>query len=548
MGDNDPMHRLALVFAAIVAIPALAQLPLSESIEVRVVNVEVVVTDAAGKPVTGLKRDDFEILEDGKPQTITNLYEVRNGEPVGAGAEAGVAPDAAPRRFIFFIDNDSLHPHSRKEIVASLENFIEEHVQPGDLTSVVMWNRSLSVLAPLTDDRRLLATAIQRLAEGGTGASIKTQIARVQAECVRVLENARTGAIPPYVAYQECISILRGEMQATALRSRQLLNAVELTLTTIAGAEGRKILVLAGALLPKNPGEEIYQWANHLYMPYMRGFDSPNQRSDQEDEQLAYLEKLARAANAHGVALYTIAPVVSTSVDGTAFGRSNKDFGAESLNQANTFAAHEVLSGMTGGISLNRPKDVDAAFAAIARDTRFFYSLGYRPATTTGGERAIAVRVKNRDLNARARQSHQMKTQDEVMADRVVANIFVPAPPSAWQARVATGDPAKSGETFKVPFEIVAPAEITLLPEGDTLAGGYTVYVAVGTANGALSTVFRQPQSVQIAPSEEPAFRNEPLTFGATLTVRPGENILSIGIMDRVSGTTSFARTTIMAR
>ena len=548
ISDNARMLKsAAILLLALVAVPAVAQLPLSESIEVRVVNVEVVVTDAAGKPVTGLSRQDFEILEDGKPQTITNLYEVRNGEAVASGEAAG-APPAAPRRFVFFIDNDSLHPYNRRQIVASLEKFIDTHLQPGDLTSVVMWDRSLSVLAPLTDDRRLLAAAIRTVAEGGTGASIKTQIARVQAECVRVLDNARTGGIPAYVAYEECISILRGEMQATALKSRQLLNAVDLTLTTIAGSEGRKILVLAGALLPKNPGEEIYQWANHLFMPYMTGFHTANRRPDQEDEQIDYLEKLAHSANAHGVTLYTIAAVISSSIEGPEFARANEGLGADYLNQANTFAAHEVLSRMTGGLSLNRPKDFDAAFATIARDSQSFYSLGYRPATTTGGERKLTVRVKNRDYSARARQSHQMKSADEVMSDRVVANIFVPAAQSAWQAKVATGDPEKSGETFKVPFEIVAPAQITLLPDGEMLSGGYTVYVAVGTANGALSTVFRQPQSVQIAADEEGAFRKEPLTFGATLTVRPGENIISIGLVDRVSGATSFARTTILAR
>src|SRR5277367_3201751 len=39
--------------------------------------VPVVVTDAGGKPVTGLKREDFAIYADGKPQTIANFEEVQ---------------------------------------------------------------------------------------------------------------------------------------------------------------------------------------------------------------------------------------------------------------------------------------------------------------------------------------------------------------------------------------------------------------------------------------------------------------------------------------
>ena len=66
-----------------------------ESIEVRVTNVEVVATGPDGKPVHGLTREDFELLEDGKPQTITNFYEVRAAtaiQPQEADSDA-VVPD-----------------------------------------------------------------------------------------------------------------------------------------------------------------------------------------------------------------------------------------------------------------------------------------------------------------------------------------------------------------------------------------------------------------------------------------------------------------------
>src|SRR5205807_5287341 len=43
------------------------------SIEVPMVTVDVVVTDKSGNFITGLKKDNFRILEDGVPQTITNF-------------------------------------------------------------------------------------------------------------------------------------------------------------------------------------------------------------------------------------------------------------------------------------------------------------------------------------------------------------------------------------------------------------------------------------------------------------------------------------------
>ena len=84
------------------------------TVEVRVVNIDVVVTDKAGHRVPGLTKDHFEILEDGKRQTITNFYEAALATtPEGATL-------ARPRRFIIFVDNDSLAPAARKQYFAAL--------------------------------------------------------------------------------------------------------------------------------------------------------------------------------------------------------------------------------------------------------------------------------------------------------------------------------------------------------------------------------------------------------------------------------------------
>src|SRR5437764_14966361 len=68
----------------LLALPAFSQQKLVESIEVRVANIDVVVRDLAGRPVTGLTKDDCELFEDGVPQTITTLYELRRDASTGA--------------------------------------------------------------------------------------------------------------------------------------------------------------------------------------------------------------------------------------------------------------------------------------------------------------------------------------------------------------------------------------------------------------------------------------------------------------------------------
>ncbi|HEU4522023.1 MAG TPA: VWA domain-containing protein [Thermoanaerobaculia bacterium] len=540
----------SLLFVVAAALPLSAQQTLTESIEVRVVTVDAVVTDRDGKPVPGLTAADFEILENGRPQTITNFFEVRSGEAVPSreGAERETAP-APARRFILFVDNDSLHPYNRKLLIDALRKFVETELRPGDLASVVAWNRELTIAAPFTDDRKTLVAAIDRIGQQSSAGRLKTDLSRVQKDCVRALDGSRTGAYPPIVAYEQCIASAKEETMVTALLSRQLLNAIELTMTTVAGAEGKKIFVLAGARLPRSPGREIFQWANQLFMHYLTGFDAPLRQPEQDDEQLEFLEKVAGAANAHGVTLHTIAATTSSDVSTPDYQHAVDDRGADFHNQANTFDSFAVLTGMTGGTSINRPINYADALAAIADESESYYSLGYRPRETTGGDRALTVRAKNREYKVRARVSHALKTADEVMSDKTVANLYTAAPSRAWNPRIVAGTVERAGKNFKVPFEVTIPASgLTLLPAGDEIAGGYTVYVAVGTPQGALSTVFRQPEAIRIPARDEKAFRREALTFGATLTIRPGQNILSVGVVDHVSGEQAFARTTVVAK
>ena len=51
-------------------------------ISVTLVQVDAVVTDDNGKQVTDLKPEDFQILEDGRPQRITNFSYISNATVV----------------------------------------------------------------------------------------------------------------------------------------------------------------------------------------------------------------------------------------------------------------------------------------------------------------------------------------------------------------------------------------------------------------------------------------------------------------------------------
>src|ERR1051325_921717 len=87
----------------------------TESIDVRVVNVDVTVT-SKGAPVRGLTRDDFEIFEDGRPQKITNFYSAEAPARAVVATTPAAAPSTAaapaaepdprfPRQVLVLVDN-----------------------------------------------------------------------------------------------------------------------------------------------------------------------------------------------------------------------------------------------------------------------------------------------------------------------------------------------------------------------------------------------------------------------------------------------------------
>src|SRR5437764_10534387 len=133
----------SIVIAAAIVLSAAVSLAqtAAESIEVRVVNVDVIVRDRVGKPVTGLTKADFEIYENGQKREITNLYEVRaraNASPATPAAPSQTTPlpeqpvEVRPHNIVMFVDNYSLNPFRRDKVLQSLRKFVDEQLRPQD--------------------------------------------------------------------------------------------------------------------------------------------------------------------------------------------------------------------------------------------------------------------------------------------------------------------------------------------------------------------------------------------------------------------------------
>ena len=156
--------------------------------------VNVAVRDKSGKPIENLKKDQFTLLEDGKPQQIAVFdLERLNGEtlpaleataptlktrgpatnaPLPATAPAAPTPplrtdELKDRRLIaMFFDLSSMQPAEQIRARDAAEKFINTQMTASDVVSIMTLTNELRVVQDFTNDRETLLTVIQGLRVG----------------------------------------------------------------------------------------------------------------------------------------------------------------------------------------------------------------------------------------------------------------------------------------------------------------------------------------------------------------------------------------------
>jgi VWFA-related protein len=140
-------------------------------VDVNYVEVDAIVTDQNGSFVTDLTRDDFEVLEDNRRETISTFSMVNLPIPAAPQAAPGVTaePDVASneRPFVgrlYLIVLDDLHTYVLRSTAVrrAAREFLERSFAPGDLAAVLHTSGRLEASQELTGNRRLLLASIDR--------------------------------------------------------------------------------------------------------------------------------------------------------------------------------------------------------------------------------------------------------------------------------------------------------------------------------------------------------------------------------------------------
>lgn len=370
---------------------------------VDLVQVDAIVTDKGGKQVTDLRPADFEVLQDGRVQRITNLSYIliqSKKSPRPTTTQTASARDDKPprsashlrreqvqRTLALVVDDLSLAQLACKDtmgssesmnsprylpqafasfnsIRAGLKKFVEEQVQSGDLVAMLRTSGSSGMLHQFSTDRRQLLALAARF-------EMRT------APCLSGL--ARYGDDSPLSSLSHSADF----DLSTRYYTVGMLNSLNYFIQAMASLPGRKSLVLL------SPGFEFSRLTS------------------------GGVQALIDAAHRAAVTIYAIDPRGVQTTNLTA--SDNSDVGdvaallrGRSEEVFATQATMKYLPSQTGGRFFGT-NDIGANLANVLEDQRGYYLIGYSPDRSTfqGSKQAcfhrIVVRVKRTGVTVRSR-------------------------------------------------------------------------------------------------------------------------------------------------
>ncbi len=570
--------RLAAVAALVLAAaPTRAQEPLDlflDTVDVNLVNVEVMVTDADGNPVTGLAREDFEVLEDGRPVELTHFHAVEERRLVSepgaeaAGPDAGPAAENAPitrnLQLVVFVDELNLSAASRNLVFEELREALAETLAPGDAVMLVVMDEEVAVEQKFTADREAIDAAIDRLSRrAGRGtafeAEYRTLLTRMQSTA---LESPTAGGAdnPFFEGTALDAERFAGEIRNLAERRYRRVQATAEALGTfaasLAGLPGRKAILYLSDGLPVRAAESL----SEAWMGKFEEWAVQNNRTDvmsdvvsmvsTEFDATRHLEDMVASAGANRVTFYplsvgatremsAISAANAGSASVTGRGALSRDVSTTETMTRETSLLR--LAEGTGGVALTRSANAAELLGRMAEDFATFYSLGYNP--PHGGDREyhkIEVRVKEagrRKLTVRHLGGYREKDALDRLQDLTLSALYYDVASNPLGARVETTEPEKAGAdryrlrgTVKVPFE-----KLLLLPEAEVHAGHLTLFVVVGDEKGGMSPFQRIEIPIRVPNDRILEAMAGAAAYPFEIEVRGGRQRLALGLRDQLA-------------
>jgi VWFA-related protein len=528
-----------------------------------VVTVDVVVTDRDGRPVTDLRKEDFTVTEDGKPQEIVAFDAIHRPAPAAteAPAPAAVAAPPAPelrsssnqvppsrQGSLILVVFDELHmtlagaQRARKAV----RGFLETGVARGDRVALVGTREGTRWTARMPEGRDALLHVLDRLQGRRVGEMVRDAMTDYEAMRIdqerdpivtdqvmrRLVETGaifHTALLPGETTDPGDVESWRSQTQSLAShvyaeasrRTEQALGIIERSLDALAGTRGRKSLVLVSGGIVQDSRLDVF----HRVVSASR----------RANAAIYFIDVRGLVAATTGLQADVNEPMRLQDLSAGA--------GMDEIREAS--AGSEGLALDTGGFVIRNQNDLGKGLARVERDSRSYYLLGYTPTNRSadGRFRKISVKVARQGVTVRARRGYYAaggsakeppETRDAAIQRALDAPFDLPDVPLRALAQVF-------GEKEKGHLQVLLTSEVDVRGLAFTEEGGTardTVETLILVARRDTGEYSRFDQQFELSLRPETRARYERTWFPITREVdlRPGSYQAKIVARDRNSG------------
>ncbi|HKV42570.1 MAG TPA: VWA domain-containing protein, partial [Blastocatellia bacterium] len=364
-------------------------------LKTQLVEVNAVVTDRRGHPITGLTKEDFEVRENGRTQEVSFFSAVAAARPPagdhrpsparpGEVAEPGTA---AQRTVVIFVDSFNMSAESLLRAKQALRRFVDEKLSDQDMVAIVASSGSLGLLGQFTRDRAILHYAIERIGSWRVGTS--SLFSPYLAAQVEAGDGMALGVATPIVVQEDHLEGMPAQMLQSYVHSRARMILSE------AGYGRRVTLLTLKAVIDRlatMPGQRIVAMLS----------DGFTLRDDSGRMESSELDQVTSSAARSGVVIYSIfapglvgLPMFDASQTGLSsvsaagpfftYTRAGEDDDKNVLN---------ALAKDTGGDAFFDNNDLLGSLQKGLDANRVYYTLAYYPNDTKDEKKFRKIQVK----------------------------------------------------------------------------------------------------------------------------------------------------------